>query len=80
MLYSDLDSLGGTKEQLKEQFHETAREKIGDGYFNLLVESMERHVNAVLETKGVVYKLLIENRNVYCYLYAIEQPYSKINI
>lgn len=78
MLYSDLDSLGGTKEQLKEQFYEKAREKIGDGYFNLWVESMERHANAVLEAKGVVYKLLIENRNMYCYLCAIEHPIQRL--
>ena len=55
MLYSDLESFDGTKEQLKEQFYkaiEEAWEKLGDDYFDLLIRSMESRVNAVLEAKG----------------------------
>jgi transposase len=55
MLHPDLELFDGTKSQLKEQFYkaiEDAWQSLEEDYFDSLIRSMERRVNAVLEAKG----------------------------
>ena len=59
--HPDLEPSNGTKEQLKEPFFKAMKEaweSVGQGFFDGLVRSMEKRVNAILRGKRVVHPLL----------------------